>query len=90
MTGLATLPQRGREAAGSLQRGGSYDPGPAVEAALLTMGGTGFGAPKGAIGAGPALPPNEAATEAALKQIVEALKATPDKGIPWYTKPGAV
>lgn len=48
LRGLASLPERATQAAGSLQYGGSYDPGPALEAALL-MG----GAPRGALGAGP-------------------------------------
>lgn len=47
------LPQRAMEAAGSLQRGGSYDPAPALEAATMTMGATPFKAPAGALGAGP-------------------------------------
>lgn len=51
---LATLPSRALRAAGELQRTGEYDPGPALEAAGLVMGGTAFGAPRGAIGAGPA------------------------------------
>jgi hypothetical protein len=50
---LYTLPERATQAAGSLQYGGSYDPGPALESAGLVMGGTSFGAPSGAIGAGP-------------------------------------
>jgi hypothetical protein len=50
---LATLPERATQAAGSLQYGGSYDPGPALESAGLVMGGTSFGAPSGAFGAGP-------------------------------------
>lgn len=48
-----TLPERATRAAGDLQRGGEYDPGPALEAALMTMGGTAAGAPRGAVGAGP-------------------------------------
>lgn len=51
--GLASLPQRAFESAGSLQRGGSYDPGPILEAATLTMGATPFSAPRGALGVGP-------------------------------------
>lgn len=51
---LATLPSRALRAAGELQRTGEYDPGPALEAAGLVLGGTAFGAPRGAIGAGPA------------------------------------
>jgi hypothetical protein len=50
---LYTLPERATQSAGSLQYGGSYDPGPALESAGLVMGGTSFGAPSGAIGAGP-------------------------------------
>jgi hypothetical protein len=48
------LPGRAMTAAGDLQRtGDQYDPAPAVDAAMMTMGGTAFGAPRGAIGAGP-------------------------------------
>lgn len=36
--GLMGLPQRTTEAAGSLQRGGSYDPGPALETAMVMAG----------------------------------------------------
>ena len=50
---LSTIPQRALESAGSLQRGGSYDPEAILEAAGLVMGGTAFGAPRGAVGAGP-------------------------------------
>ena len=54
LKGLMSLPQRATQAAGELQRQGDvYDPGPALETALLTMGATPFSAPRGAIGAGP-------------------------------------
>lgn len=50
----ADLPRRAGEAAVANSRDwGSYDPGPNLEGALLTMGGTAFSAPKGAMGAGP-------------------------------------
>lgn len=48
-----TLPQRSFEASEAMRGGYGYDPGPGVEAALTTMGGTSFGAPAGAAGAGP-------------------------------------
>lgn len=51
---LATLPRRAREAAAQFDLTGRYDPGPALESALMTMGGTAF-APRGALGAGPTL-----------------------------------
>lgn len=55
--GLMTLPERLMHAAGDLQRRGDvYDPAPAVEAALMTMGATPFSAPAGALGAGVVLP----------------------------------
>ncbi len=51
------LPGRAMQAAGDLQRQGDvYDPAPAVDAAMMTMGGTAFGAPRGAMGAGPTRP----------------------------------
>lgn len=55
--GMIGLPERAMHAAGDLQRTGDvYDPAPAVGAALMTMGGTSFGAPRGALGAGPVKP----------------------------------
>lgn len=53
---LASLPQRAFETSETRRMGGEYDPGPAVETALSVMGGTGFGAPAGAVGAGPVRP----------------------------------
>jgi len=49
----AELARSALQSSGSLQYGGSYDPRPAFDAAMLTMGGTSFGAPYGALGAGP-------------------------------------
>jgi len=53
--GMASLPQRAFEASDRLRYAGEYDPGPGLEAALLTMGGTGFAARRGALGAGPGI-----------------------------------
>jgi hypothetical protein len=50
--GLATLPQRVGEASENRRLGGTYDAGPATEAALLTMGASAPFAERGAIGAG--------------------------------------
>lgn len=36
--GMLTLPRRATQAAGDLQRTGQYDPGPAIETSLLSMG----------------------------------------------------
>jgi len=48
-----SLPERATQSAGSLQYGGSYDPGPVLEAAMIPMGATWGSAPAGAVGAGP-------------------------------------
>jgi hypothetical protein len=80
LSGLATLPKRATEAAGSLQRGGSYDPGPALEAAGLVMGGTSFGAPRGALGAGPTSPAKksvDAETQKLLDEIDKIMGSMP-------------
>ena len=46
---LASLPERAMHAAGDLHRTGEYDAGPALEAAMMTVGAP--GTPKGALGA---------------------------------------
>lgn len=53
LASLGQLPQRAFQSSESMRMGGGYDPAPMVDAAMLTMGGTGFGAPAGALGAGP-------------------------------------
>ena len=53
LEGLATLPMRAVGASEGMRTEGQYNPGPMMEAAGLVMGGTAFGAPKGALGAGP-------------------------------------
>jgi len=55
IAGILNLPQQAAQASEDLRTTGEYDPAAPVNAALMTMGGTGFGAPRGAIGAGPTL-----------------------------------
>jgi hypothetical protein len=70
--GLATLPKRAWDANIKYMQTGEYDPAPFLEAATLPMGGTAFGATRGALGAGPAarkLPMDEASRMARAKDM---------------------
>lgn len=55
LEGAVDVARRATESAGSLQRGGSYDPAPVIEGALMTLGSTPISAPRGAVGAGPGI-----------------------------------
>jgi hypothetical protein len=54
LDGLRTLPKRVWDANMRYMQTGEYDPAPFLEAATLPMGGTAFGASRGALGVGPA------------------------------------
>lgn len=71
--GMARLPEQAVQSAGSLQYGGSYDPGPILSAAMLPMGATWGGAPAGAFGAGPVRRPipGELAPSPLARSILE-------------------
>ena len=71
---LSTIPQRALEAAGSLQRGGSYDPAPVMEAAELMMtGGIPFRVGGQVLGSG-IIKPNKKLAEADVEAIFDKLK----------------
>jgi hypothetical protein len=70
---LASLPERATRAAGEFQRGGEYDPGPALETALMTMGGSAF-RPPGSLGAGPKFGMNDTEWKAFVKAADEDIK----------------